>query len=216
MKKTEIIKIHAKANNQFFAKWSKYYNWFECILFPIRKKTVQFLDSRSTHTVLDIATGNGGLAVELAKSGYDVTGVDLSPDMLNLAKKKLHPKLKILFIQADAAKLPFKENTFDAATISFALHDMPDAIELMVLQEMKRVTKKSGQIIIADYMEPRKHWAAKLSHPLISRYESQNYVPFIERGLDAILADVNLKPEKRDYSLGFGQIVTMKNKKNST
>ena len=57
----------------------------------------------------------------------------------------------VSFIHADASSLDFKDNEFHYATISLAIHEMPPATRIKVLQEMKRVAKK---IIIADYTAP--------------------------------------------------------------
>lgn len=149
----------------------------------------------------------------MAKLGHDVTGIDLSPEMLEQAKKKISPDLKFRFQQADGTKLPFKENSFDASTISLGLHDMPYEVELLVLKEMKRVTKKSGSILIVDYNEPKKHWAARLTHSLIRLYETPMYIPFIERGLEKLLKEVGLRIDRETNFLGLFQILLVKNYK---
>ena len=81
------------------------------------------------------------------------------------------------------------------------------------LKEMKRVTKKNGEMLIVDYMEPRKHWIAKVSHPIILLYETPNYAPFIQRGLDTLLDKVGLKIKKTTNFLGLVQINIVLNKK---
>lgn len=59
----------------------------------------------------------------------------------------------------------------------------------------------------------KKHIVAKILHPLISVYETPMYKPFIKRGLDQILTDVNLKPLNVSDFLGLVQIVVVKNEK---
>lgn len=81
----------------------------------------------------------------------------------------------------------------------------------MVLQEMKRVTKKGGILLIVDYMEPRKHPLAQFMHPLISLYETPNYKPFITRGLTALLKTVKLNMERETHFFGLFQIVVVQN-----
>lgn len=90
---------------------------------------------------------------------------------------------------------------------------MPYEIGLMVLREVKRVTKQNGKILIVDYMEPKKHPLARLPHLFISLYETPMYQPFIKRGLNNILEEVQLKPDQSTYFLGIFQIVAVKNKK---
>lgn len=205
--KSDLAKRHAYYNNKFFAKWARLYDFEKYFLFPIRQKAAHFLPLTPLQKIIDVATGTGAQAYELAKLGHDVTGVDLSPEMLIQAKKKVNPDLKLQFLHADGTRLPFKNDTFDIATISLGLHDMPYEIGIKVLQEMRRVTKPNGLILIVDYMEPKKHWVAKISHPLISLYETVNYKPFIQKGLEHYLDKVRLKLLRQTSFFGIMQIV---------
>lgn len=209
----ELAKKHAYYNNQFFRKWARFYDYEKYFLYPLRRKAAQFFRLKPPAMVIDVATGTGAQAYTLAKLGLDVTGVDLSPEMLEQAKKKLDKSLKLRFIHADATKLPFKNNEFDGASISFGLHDMPYEIGLAVLSEIKRVVKKSGPILIVDYMEPKKHIVARLLYPLIKLYETPNYNQFIKRGLERYLCQVDLRINQFTHVLGIAQIALVVNTK---
>ena len=174
-----------------------------------RKQAAECLVLPPNQKIVDVATGTGTLAYELAMLGHSVVGIDVSTEMLNLAMKKCSKNLDLSFEQADAAHLFFKNNKFDVASISFALHDMPYEDEIKVLQEMKRVTKPNGHILIVDYNEPRNHWAAKLAFPLIRASESTNWLPFINRGLESLIQEVNLRVSRRITYLGVIQIVVI-------
>ncbi len=174
-----------------------------------RRQAVEFLGLKPLQKVLDVATGTGTLAYEFSKVGHSVIGIDSSTKMLKRAKKKCAENLDLRFEQADATSLPFRNGEFDASSISFALHDMPYEDEIKVLQEMKRVTKPNGHILIVDYNEPRNHWAAKLAFPLIRASESTNWPPFIKRGLESLLQEVNLRVPRRITYLGVIQIVVI-------
>lgn len=208
-----LVNKHKYYNNAFFSKWAKLYDYEKYLLFLLRRNAAKFLNSTSPLKILDVATGTGAQAYELAKLGHDITGIDLSNEMLEQAKKKSRPELKLHFQQADATGLPFKDNFFDASSISFGLHDMSYKIDILVLEEMKRVTKKDGKMLVVDYMEPRKHFVAKFSHRIVSLYETINYKPFIERGLDAILNDVGLNIRESTNFLGIFQIALVTNLK---
>ncbi len=203
---SDIVTRHKYYNNQFFAKWATLYDYEKYLLFPLRRKAAVFIGLTHSQKILDVATGTGAQAYELAKLGHDVVGIDLSKEMLKQARKKCNSRLKLNFQQADAMALPFGDHSFDASSISLGLHDMPYEIDILVLREMKRVTKKLGKILIVDYMEPKKHIVAKFSHRLVSLYETPNYAPFIKRGVDAILADVGLRVDKSTDFLGIVQI----------
>jgi ubiquinone/menaquinone biosynthesis C-methylase UbiE len=178
-----------------------------------RKEAADYLKIQPPQKILDVATGTGALAYELAKLGHSVIGIDISMEMLNQARKKCSDNLDLYFQQADATHLPFNNNEFDATSISFGLHDMPYETEIIVLKEMKRVTKTEGQILIVDYNEPRNHWAAKLAYPLIKTSESVNWTPFITRGLEDLLNKAGLKEAKWTTILGVIQIVIADNHK---
>ncbi len=205
------VKNHSYFNNKFFGKWAWLYDCEKYFLFPIRRKAAKLLDLKFLQTVLDVATGTGAQAYEFAKLGYNVIGVDLSPEMLLQAKKKLRPSLNLKFVEADGTNLPFKDNSFDASSISLGLHDMPFNIGTQVLKEMKRVTKGNGKILIVDYMEPKKNIIARFTHPLINLYETEHYNGFIQKGLDSYLRHVGLSTITTDNFLGVLQTVIVKN-----
>lgn len=210
----DLSKKHEYYNNAFFGKWARVYDYEKYFLFPIRKSAAQFLRLKPPAKVIDVATGTGAQAYELAKLGLDVTGVDLSPEMLEQAKKKLRDKsLNLRFLHADATELPFKDNEFDGASISLGLHDMPYEIELSVLNEMKRMVKRDGVILIVDYNEPRKHFASVVAHQFIKLYETPNYIPFIKKGLARILREVGLSVYRESNWMGIVQIVLIANAK---
>ena len=209
----EIKKRHKYYNNAFFARWASVYDYEKYLLTPLRRKATKFLGLKPPKKVLDVATGTGAQAYELAKQGHSVLGIDLSPEMLEQAKKKCSPGLNLSFKQEDATDLPFKDNEFDATSISLGLHDMPHEVDIKVLKEIKRVTKKNGKILIVDYNEPKKHWMAKTAFPIINAYETKNWRPFIERGLDSLLKEVGLKVKRETDWLGLAQILVINNQK---
>lgn len=174
-----------------------------------RKQAVKFLDLKPPQKIVDVATGTGTLAYEFAKLGHSVTGIDSSGGMIAQAGKRYSEHLDLHFRQADAILLPFENNEFDAASISFALHDMRYGTEIQVLEEMKRVTRPNGRLLIVDYNEPRSHWAAELFFPLIRSTESNHLAPFVNRGLESLLQEVKLKISRKTTVLGVIQIVVV-------
>jgi ubiquinone/menaquinone biosynthesis C-methylase UbiE len=178
-----------------------------------RKEAAQYLGLKPPKKILDVATGTGTLAYELAKLGYDVVGVDLSSSAIAEAREKLVNKPNLHFEQADATNLPFKSGEFDASAISFALHDMPHDMEIKVLEEMKRVTKSDGYILVVDYSEPKNHWGARLLSPLVRATESIHWSSFVARGLSSLLHEADLKVAKQTTHLGVVQIVVARNTK---
>ncbi len=114
------------------------------------------LADTTENIVLDIATGTGELALSLAKlsSIKGVIGVDLSPEMLIVAKTKypkLVEKIKLAPMEltvADALKLPFPSNTFSTVTVGFGVRNFVDL--KAAFSEMYRVTKPNGIFVCLE------------------------------------------------------------------
>jgi demethylmenaquinone methyltransferase / 2-methoxy-6-polyprenyl-1,4-benzoquinol methylase len=102
-------------------------------------------------TALDVATGTGDLAVELARRGAEVTGVDFAPAMLELARRKA-PGLT--FEERDALELRHANGSFDAVTVGFGARNFSDLDR--GLAEMARVTKPGGRVVVLEITTPRK------------------------------------------------------------
>jgi demethylmenaquinone methyltransferase / 2-methoxy-6-polyprenyl-1,4-benzoquinol methylase len=103
---------------------------------------------------LDVATGTGDLAVELARrvglSG-EVVGSDFSERMLELARKKAP---EIGFEQGNALALPYEDDSFDAATVGFGARNFSDLPQ--GLREMARVVRPGGRVVILEITTPER------------------------------------------------------------
>ena len=196
-----------------FDKWAWLYNLEKYFLFPLRRKAAKFLGLSRGAKVLDVATGTGAQAYELAREGYDVIGVDLSLGMLAKAKRKPGRGLKLEFLQGDATRLPFPNDSFEASTISLALHDMNFEVEIGTLNEMRRVTKVGGIILVVDYSEPSMGTVSRMFHEFVKLYESPNYLPFIQLGLAKLLEKVGLGVQIKTDFFGLAQILRVVNSK---
>jgi demethylmenaquinone methyltransferase/2-methoxy-6-polyprenyl-1,4-benzoquinol methylase len=99
--------------------------------------------------ILDVAAGTGTSSAALQKNGASVVALDFSPGMVAEGRRK-HSKVE--FIEGDAEKLPFGDNEFDAATISFGLRNVnnPKA----ALSEMYRVLKPGGRVVVCEFSKP--------------------------------------------------------------
>ncbi|WP_319541235.1 methyltransferase domain-containing protein [uncultured Pseudodesulfovibrio sp.] len=120
-------------------------------LHPIHAATVRALLTAGVDSMVDVCCGTGMLAGMTASSGIKSTGVDISRPMIDVARKK---RPNAAFIHGDATTLSFPDNTFGAATISFALHEKPQALGLAILAETCRVVRSDGFILITDYRNP--------------------------------------------------------------
>jgi len=114
-----------------------------------RNATRDALKLTGGERVLDLAAGTGVSTEELARSGADVIGVDISQGMLR-AGKKSRPRTTLL--AGDALALPFADETFDAVTISFGLRNVHDTAA--ALRELARVTKPGGRLVVCEFSHP--------------------------------------------------------------
>ncbi|HIP98744.1 MAG TPA: ubiquinone/menaquinone biosynthesis methyltransferase [Aquifex aeolicus] len=108
--------------------------------------------------VLDVACGSGILFGELSKRFKIVIGLDYSLPMLLMAKKKKIARAYL--VRGDALKLPFKDETFDAAVVSLGLRHFGDTESS--LREIFRVLKKGGTLHILEVGIPQNPFLEKL------------------------------------------------------
>lgn len=101
-------------------------------------------------SVLEVAPGPGYFCVEMAKLGpYSVTGVDLSADMVRIARENAQKAgVSAKFQEGNASSLPFAEDTFDFLVCRAAFKNFAQPVR--ALQEMHRVLKPGGRALIID------------------------------------------------------------------
>jgi demethylmenaquinone methyltransferase/2-methoxy-6-polyprenyl-1,4-benzoquinol methylase len=117
-----------------------------------RRSMVQRVRQRHPQSVLDVATGTGDSAIALKKSGAArIVGVDISAQMLKVAQAKPNAA-GIEFVKADGELLPFEDCCFEAVTIAFGLRNCEQ--RLQGLQEMRRVLKQNGTLVVLELSMP--------------------------------------------------------------
>src|SRR5690606_18357558 len=123
-----------------------------------RKKVVQLVADSNPNIILDIATGTGDLAINLAKTkAKKIIGLDISEGMLNVGKEKILYKSlqdRIEMVVGDSENLPFEDNTFDAITVGFGIRNF-ETLE-KGLAEILRVLKPGGIFVILETSVPTK------------------------------------------------------------
>lgn len=122
-------------------------------------------DIAGAKNMLEIATGTGLISLKLSSIVPEITAIDLSPEMLKIAKQKAIKQLvkNIDFSIGDICNLKFPDNSFDAIIASNVLHLLFEPEKAM--KEIKRVVKTDGIVIVPTYC----HGENLKSH-LISRF----------------------------------------------
>ncbi len=119
------------------------------------KKAIEIISNKPPKSILDLATGTGKFAFALRKHfpNADIFGLDISTNMLEIAKKRNETKKKnIIFLEGDALQLPFPENSFDIVTMSYGIRNVKE-IE-RCLEQIYKVLKPSGEFIIVEFGKP--------------------------------------------------------------
>ena len=127
--------------------------------------------------ILDLATGTGDLAIELACRYREasVVGLDPSARMLEIARKKtrvLGLDQRVSYVQGDAQRLPFGDGEFDAVSMAFGIRNVPD--RAAALREIVRVTTSDARVAILELTEPRDRGVS-----LLARFHVHCVVPVI-------------------------------------
>jgi demethylmenaquinone methyltransferase/2-methoxy-6-polyprenyl-1,4-benzoquinol methylase len=122
-----------------------------------KHRVVELAAVRPGHRALDVCCGTGDIALALAQRGTEVTGLDFSQAMLEIAetrrlKNPQSASANLEFIHGDAQQLPFPDNSFDAVTVGYGLRNL--ASWETGLREMLRVVRPGGRLVVLDFGKP--------------------------------------------------------------
>jgi demethylmenaquinone methyltransferase/2-methoxy-6-polyprenyl-1,4-benzoquinol methylase len=142
-----------------------------------KRRVVELAQIKTGDRALDLCCGTGDIAFALAQRGAQTTGLDFSPQMLEVAaeRQQAGSKLKtqnLKFLQGDAQQLSFPENYFDIVTVGYGLRNLTSWER--GLDEMFRVARPGARLIVLDFGKPANAlWRAiyfahlKMSVPLM-------------------------------------------------
>jgi ubiquinone/menaquinone biosynthesis C-methylase UbiE len=102
--------------------------------------------------VLDLGCGTGNVALRLARLGLRVTGVDLSPEMLDVARRKTPPGSSLHWVETSAVELidHFQAESFDTIVSVLLFSELSEAEQHLVLRQCCRLLRPGGRLIVAD------------------------------------------------------------------
>ncbi|HEU0090091.1 MAG TPA: demethylmenaquinone methyltransferase [Pseudonocardiaceae bacterium] len=145
-----------------------------------RRRTRIAVRAAPGERVLDLAAGTAVSTVELAADGAWCVAADFSLGMLRVGRRR-----KVPLVGADALRLPFSDEVFDAVTISFGLRNVADPD--VALTELARVTKPGGRLVVCEFSTPT--W----------RVFRTVYLEYLMRALPAVARRVSSNPEAYVY-----------------
>jgi ubiquinone/menaquinone biosynthesis C-methylase UbiE len=152
---TRMSKKHKEAVQKQFTKTAEAFSTFAVRDTPeILKEKVDFAKPQATDVALDIACGPGAFVLALAPRVSIARGIDLTPEMLRRARASQAEKQipNAAFVLGDAEQLPFPEGMYDLVSCQCSFHHMPKP--QLALQEMIRVAKPEGRLLIIDPLSP--------------------------------------------------------------
>jgi len=122
-----------------------------------KNRLLKLANVKPGERALDVCCGTGDISIGLAKLGADVTGLDFSEPMLSVAESRVQSlKSKVVgapkFLAGDAQNLPFADSSFEIVTVGYGLRNLPSLER--GLEEMFRVAKPGGRILVLDFGKP--------------------------------------------------------------
>jgi len=185
----------------------------------LRNSVVELAEIKAGDRVLDVCCGTGDQVFHYLRKGAVATGVDRDPRMIELAEKDRERQgfNNVNFRLGSAAKLPFRDGYFDCASISLGIHEMNRDERSRVVSEMKRVVKKSGNLIFVDFNVPSPNNSiACLINAVEFLAGKDNYRRFrdymAQGGLNQLLKENRLTVQKEAlYKSGNVQIIKASN-----
>ena len=147
------MKMTNRGNQLIYKLWAPFYDALATPFYRSgRRQALLALDLQPAENVLLVGVGTGADLPDMP-AGVQVTGVDLSPDMLRKAEaKRPFSPAQITLIQADATDMPLDDDSFDTAVRNLILAVVPDPVACW--QETLRVLKPGGRIVIFDKFIP--------------------------------------------------------------
>ncbi|MBP2329729.1 ubiquinone/menaquinone biosynthesis C-methylase UbiE [Kibdelosporangium banguiense] len=145
--------------------------------------------SQALGRTLEVGVGTG---LNLSRYPADVrlTAIDLSPEMLAVARKRAAALGRdVRLEEADAQRLPFEDGSFDTVTSTLALCAVPD--ERLVVAEMYRVLKPGGRLVLLDHVRPSSpplRWLFRGLQAMVNRFSPDSGEHFLRRPIETVVA----------------------------
>jgi demethylmenaquinone methyltransferase/2-methoxy-6-polyprenyl-1,4-benzoquinol methylase len=201
--------------NLKFRVLAAFYDLFDLVFTFDRKSNPRFALAKEIQNehfhILDVCVGtaNGSLVVARANHRNDIIGIDLSPDMLAVARKKTMTQgtKNLVLFQMDAMKMAFRDRSFHIAMISFGLHELPFHLMIKILHEMFRVLKDEGKLYIVDYRQENGFIKKMIFKIYLRIFEPNHMEEFLEYDWEGILGEIGFRMAGTKKCL-FSQVIT--------
>jgi ubiquinone/menaquinone biosynthesis C-methylase UbiE len=159
--------------------------------------------------ILDVGCGTGSQLELYQRYKCNLFGIDLSPSMLNVARKRLGDSAQLEL--GNATEMPYEDDKFNLVISMLSIHEMSPDTRSSVINEIKRVLKSNGRLLLIDFhpgpYEPLQGWISKtiifLSELAAGREHYINYRQFMATGgLATLLPQHQMNAEKQSILAG--------------
>lgn len=159
-------RLDEKAVLAAYSRWAPIYDWvFGRVFDAGRRLAVKIINERQGR-LLEVGVGTG-IALPRYASHLKVTGIDLSPDMLAMARRRVEAeKLAHVdeLLEMDATRLAFPDASFDTVAVMYTITVVPHPDAVMA--EIERVTKPGGEAIFVSHFASESGWRKAIEHAL--------------------------------------------------
>jgi len=150
MRTDQAVLAHHHAAAAMWGQGGRHYDDVSFAISDALAHAAQRLNARASESILDVATGTGWSARNVARSGATVIAVDISEDLLTAARElSAHVRPAIDFRQADAERLPFDDGTFDGIISTFGVMFALDHAQAAA--ELGRVCRRGGRLALTTW-----------------------------------------------------------------
>jgi ubiquinone/menaquinone biosynthesis C-methylase UbiE len=143
--------------------WAAQYDFFTTLLGlgvnrPNSRMVIELANIKAGDHVLDVGCGTGNLTQTARPAvGYKgaVWGIDASPEMIELARKKAASAGQVITFEVGLIeKIPYPAASFDVVISRLVIHHLPDGVKRLAFAEILRVLKPGGHLLVADFVPP--------------------------------------------------------------
>jgi phosphatidylethanolamine/phosphatidyl-N-methylethanolamine N-methyltransferase len=148
--------VNIESIKSSYRRYARHYDFlFGALFHPGRKQVVDALELGDGDRVLEVGVGTG-LSLPMYPAGARVTGIDISPHMLELARARVtRDGLENIedLSEMDAAEMTYENDSFDKVVAMYVISVVPDPVQ--VIAEMRRVCRPHGELIIVNHFHSR-------------------------------------------------------------
>lgn len=152
--------------------------------------------------MLDVGCGTGRTILQVASALPElrITGADLSPYYLEVARENCARHPNTAFFEANGEELPFRDGYFDVVTSTFVMHELPRSVRRQAFAEMHRVLRPGGLLLVEDslQLEDGPELQVFMDH-FVREYHEPYYRDYVADPLEAVFKDSNFVVEKTEH-----------------